>query len=105
MDLTHAKNFLEQFGKERGWEKYKTPKNLSMALSVEAAELLEIFQWMSEEQSIALKDNEQLLQAAKEEIADIFCYVLQISSALNIDLEEAFWEKLKKVEKKYPVPS
>jgi NTP pyrophosphatase (non-canonical NTP hydrolase) len=101
MNLNKIKTHLDQFAQERGWEKYRTPKNLSMALAVEAAELMEIFQWMDNEQSLALENNTELMQSIKEELADILSYLVQISSVLNIELDEAFWSKTKKIEKKY----
>src|SRR5579863_10165929 len=102
IDLGKMQNYLHEFGKERGWEKYKTPKNLCMALSVEVAELMEIFQWMENDESIAVKNNEQQMQPIREEMADVFAYFIQIADALDVDIERAFWEKTKKNEKKYP---
>lgn len=105
MDLKKIKIYLDRFAKERGWEEYRTPKNLSMALSVEVAELMEIFQWMDGQKSLLVKDNEKQAQSVKEELADILSYLIQIASVLDIQLEEAFWEKTKKNEAKYPISS
>ena len=101
MDLNHYKNKIQEFADERNWEQYHTPKNLTMALSGEVGELTEIFQWLSEEESKNLSDKD--LQLAKEEVADIFIYLLRLSTKLNIDLEEAVNEKLEINAKKYPV--
>tara|TARA_B100001971_G_C17825179_1_gene350973 strand:+ start:87 stop:440 length:354 start_codon:yes stop_codon:yes gene_type:complete len=101
MDINHYKDKIQKFADERNWEQYHTPKNLTMALSGEVGELIEIFQWLSEEESKSLSDKD--LQLAKEEIADIFIYLLRLSSKLNLDLEEAVIEKLKINATKYPV--
>jgi NTP pyrophosphatase (non-canonical NTP hydrolase) len=91
----------KKFTQERNWDRFQTPKNLAMALSVEVAELVEIFIWLSEMQSISL--NEQQLNAATEEVADIFMYLLRIADSLGIDLIKATDHKMKKNHEKYPV--
>ncbi len=102
MDIKKIRDYLDHFAEKRGWQKYRTPKNLSMALSVEVAELVEIFQWMENEESLQVQSDEKKMQAIKEEMADILSYLVQTASVLNIDLEKAFWEKTKKNEAKYP---
>jgi NTP pyrophosphatase (non-canonical NTP hydrolase) len=92
---------IKKFSQDRDWEQFHSPKNLSMALSVEASELLEIFQWLTEDQSYNLNDSKK--QHAKEEVADIAIYLLRICMKLDINLEEAIIEKMKKNEEKYPV--
>ena len=92
MDLSKYQNIIQQFADERNWEQYHNPKNLVMALSGEVGELTEIFQWQNEEESKNLSDKD--LQSAKEEIADIFIYLLRISDKLGIDVEDAVNEKL-----------
>ncbi|TLP36215.1 nucleotide pyrophosphohydrolase [Arcobacter arenosus] len=101
MNIEKLKSILKKFSEERDWEQFHSPKNLSMALSVEASELVEIFQWLTEEQSYNL--NESKKQHAKEEVADIAIYLLRICMKLNINLDEAIIEKMKKNEEKYPV--
>lgn len=103
MNLEKIQAYLNHFAKERNWEKYRTPKNLSMALSVEVAELMEIFQWMNSEESFQVRKDPKTLSAIQEELADIFSYLVQIASLLEIPLEKAFWEKTKKNERKYPL--
>lgn len=93
---THRK-----FIQERDWVRFQTPKNLAMALSVEAAELVEIFMWLTEKQSISLK--EQQLNAAADEIADIFIYLLRIADVLGIDLIKSADKKMQKNGEKYSV--
>ena len=101
MDLNKYQNIIQQFADERNWEQYHNPKNLVMALSGEVGELTEIFQWQNEEESKNLSDKD--LQSAKEEIADIFIYLLRISDKLGIYMEEAVNEKLEINANKYPV--
>lgn len=102
MDFSKERAFLDAFAKKRGWEPFRTPKNLCMALSVEAGELVEIFQWMTEKQALAVREDEKTMAHVKEEVADILSYLIQFASVLDIDLEEAFWSKTKKNAAKYP---
>ena len=92
---------LRQFAAERDWDQFHSPKNLSMALAVEASELLEIFQWMSEVDSLAPDSETQ--QRIADELADVFVYCLLMSNKLDIDLLAAARQKLKKNAAKYPV--
>ncbi len=92
---------LRTFALERDWAQFHAPKNLACALSVEAAELLEHFQWLSEEQSRALEG--QRKQAVAAEAADVFLYLLQLCDQLDIDLLAAAWHKLQVNAEKYPV--
>lgn len=101
MDIQHIQTIIKTFSKNRKWDKFHNPKNLAMALSVETAELVEIFQWLTEKQATHLdKDKREHL---KEEIADICVYLIRICMAYDIDLEEAIISKMKKNEKKYPL--
>ena len=102
MDLNKIQQRLEKFAKDRNWKKFHNPKNLVMALSVEVAELVEIFQWSNSGGVDEIKDPETQ-EKIKEEIADIFNYLLKISSELNLNLEEIVHKKIDKNEKKYPV--
>ncbi len=101
MDLDKIKNIIREFAKHRDWDKFHTPKNLSMALSVEASELVEIFQWLSQEESKNIDSNE--IQNVKDEVADILIYLIRIADKLNIDLEKAVLEKIDKNNEKYPI--
>ena len=92
---------LRDFARERDWEQFHAPKNLACALSVEAAELLEHFQWMTEEQSRALAGDKKAQVAA--EAADVFLYLLQLCDKLDIDLMDAAQRKLQVNAQKYPV--
>lgn len=103
-DITplHAlKNRLREFAHARQWEQFHSPKNLAMALIVEAAEMVEHFQWLSEEQSRALPPEK--LKEVEQEMADIFIYLIRIADGIGIDLEEAAWRKIELNEEKYPI--
>ena len=88
------------FAAARDWEPFHSPKNLAMALSVEAAELVEEFQWLTEEQSRAL-DSERR-ERVRLELADVFIYLLRIADKLDVDLVAAANDKIVLNEKKYP---
>ena len=91
---------LREFARERDWEQFHSPKNLSMALIVEAAELVEHFQWLTEPQSARL--DPATFQAVEQEIADVFIYLVRLSDLLGIDLLDAAARKIALNEKKYP---
>ncbi len=99
--LETLRDQLRAFASARDWEQFHSPKNLSMALSVEAAELLETFQWLTEEQSRNLPP--ELRQAAQEEIADVLIYLVRLADQLGIDPLAAAQDKLVANERKYPV--
>jgi dCTP diphosphatase len=90
-----------QFVQERNWETFHNPKNLAAALSVEASELLEIFMWLNESQS--LNPNPTRLQNIRDELGEILLYLIRLADVLNIDLLQATREKFAKVEEKYPI--
>jgi NTP pyrophosphatase (non-canonical NTP hydrolase) len=92
---------LRTFAKERDWGQFHSPKNLACALSVEASELLEHFQWLTDAQSQALAPDKQQQVAA--EAADVFLYLLQLCDKLGIDLIAAAQQKMKLNALKYPV--
>jgi dCTP diphosphatase len=92
---------IKAFNRERDWEKYHSPKNLSMALSVEVAELLEVFQWLTEEESRRLPPAKR--QAVEEEIGDVTILLLALAGELGVDVLEAARKKLERNRAKYPV--
>ncbi len=98
--MEKLRNEIDSFIATRNWQKFHSPKNLAMALTVETAELLEIFQWMSESESDALDESSST--KAAEEIADIQIYLLQIATRLGVDIEDAVAAKLVKNAEKYP---
>jgi len=93
---------LIEFSNARHWEKFHSPKNLSMALSVEVAELLEHFQWLTEEESRNVETHK--LDEIKDEVADVLLYLLQICNQLHIDPIDEAQKKLIKNALKYPAP-
>ena len=92
---------IREFAEARAWEPYHTPKNLVMALSVEAAELLEPFQWLTPEQSQQLDAGQR--EAVRQEIADVLIYLTRLADLLDIDLLDAAADKLALNARKYPV--
>jgi NTP pyrophosphatase (non-canonical NTP hydrolase) len=92
---------LRRFAAARDWQQFHTPKNLAMALSVEAAELLECFQWLTPEQSARLSTGDR--RAVEEEIADVLLYLLRLSDVLGIDPLAAAGRKMRLNARKYPV--
>jgi len=92
---------LRAFARERDWEQFHAPKNLAMALAVEAAELMEHFQWLTEQQSAELPPPAQALVAA--ELADIFIYTVRLADRLGVDLEPAVEAKILVNAVRYPV--
>ena len=103
IDLKKLNNEIEKLVSERDWDQFHSVKNLSMALSVESAELLEIFQWMTEAQSNDVKNDPKVMAKIEDEVADIFVYMMRILSKTEIDLEKAVLSKLQKNAEKYPV--
>jgi NTP pyrophosphatase (non-canonical NTP hydrolase) len=99
--LASLRRDLRRFAGARDWEQFHTPKNLAMALSVEAAELLECFQWLTPEQSAKLGARER--RAIEEEVADVLLYLLRLTDVLDIDPLQAAQRKMKLNGRKYPV--
>lgn len=103
MDLSALQQQLKEFASERHWQEFHTPKNLAMALMVESAELLEIFQWMTPQQSQGVKVDPVQKAKAADEIADVLLYLLQLADQLGIDIPQAVGQKLLKNAQKHPV--
>jgi len=101
MDISKIQNQLEKFAIERDWRQFHTPKNLAMALSVEASELVEIFQWLKPEESNS--PDQKQIESINDEVADIAMYLLRFCSVLEIDLESAIKSKLERNAEKYPI--
>ena len=99
--LTNLRGRIDQFVQERDWAQFHTPKNLAMAMIVEAAELVEHFQWNTPEESTQLTPEKR--EAVSHEMADTFVYLLRIAEVLKIDLIEAANQKIDLNAKKYPV--
>lgn len=99
--LDALRDALRAFAAERDWERFHTPKNLAAALAVEAAELLEPFQWLTPEESAALTSEQQA--AVREEMADVLLYLVRLADRLDVDLVAAARDKLRRNAEKYPV--
>jgi NTP pyrophosphatase (non-canonical NTP hydrolase) len=98
--LTDLAAKLRTFASERDWDQFHSPKNLVMALSVEVSELMEHFQWLTEEQSSALPPKK--LQQVREEIGDVLIYLTRLADKLGVDMLEAAAKKLEVNRVKYP---
>ena len=103
MDIKSVQKRLREFAQEREWEQFHSPKNIATALAVEAAELLEPFQWLKEEESRRLAENPTDYARVEEEIADVMIYLLRLADLLEINLDQAVEEKIRKNAEKYPV--
>ena len=100
-ELESLKLRLREFAKERDWDQFHSPKNFSMALIVECAELVEHFQWLTDEQSKNLPA--ETLEEVRLEMADIFLYLIRLADKLDVDLIDAANRKIKLNAEKYPV--
>lgn len=92
--LEELKQKIDQFNKERDWDKFHSPSNLAKSIVIEAGELMECFQW---------SDDDYNIEDVKEELADVMNYCIQLASKLNLDVKEIVENKLAQTEKKYPV--
>jgi NTP pyrophosphatase (non-canonical NTP hydrolase) len=93
---------IRNFVDARDWEQFHAPKNLAMSLAIEAAELMEHFQWISTEKSREIAAEPGQLAEVSDELADVLCYALAMANQLDIDLSSAIRSKMKKNEEKYP---
>lgn len=100
-ELIALRDELRRFASERDWDQFHSPKNLASALAVEAAELLEPFQWLTEDQSRALSPRQT--DAVRSELADVLMYLVRLADKLDVNLMEAARAKLAENAKKYPV--
>lgn len=99
--IGRLKQVVREFVEERDWTQFHSPKNLSMAMAIEAGELMEHFQWITPEASRQL--DEVARDAAGEELADVLCYALAIANELNLDVTSSLLKKMEKNRQKYPV--
>ena len=100
-NIEKLEELVAQFRDERDWKQFHNPKNLSLALSVEVSELAENFLWVDNKDSINTANMK--IENVKEEMADIFIYLLSLADVLNINLEEAVINKIEKNKQKYPI--
>lgn len=101
LDVDDLQRSLRAFADARDWERFHSPKNLAMAVASEAGELVDVFQWLTEEESRHLSEEDR--RRATEEIADVLIYLLRLGDKLGVDFERAVLEKMELNERKYPV--
>ena len=100
--IHELRQLVDHFVSQRDWHQFHTPKNLAISLSIEAAELLEHFQWIDASESRAVAQDAARLAAVGEELADVACYTLAMANELGIDLSQAIRDKMVKNAQKYP---
>lgn len=103
IDIKAIQDKLTIFSNEREWDQFQSPKNLSMGLVRESAELLELFQWLTEKESIDIVHSEKQMLLVREEMADVFLFLVRLADKLDVDIEKAALEKIKINEIKYPI--
>ena len=101
--IAALRELIDEFVSARNWRQFHDAKNLSASIAIEAAELMEHFQWVRSEDVHAIKANGDQMNAIREEIADILAYVLAFANSMDIDLAEALKDKIIKNQVKYPV--
>lgn len=104
-DLDDLQQMLRRFANERAWEQFHTPKNLAMALTGEVGELVELFQWLDAGESTAIMMMPDRAARVREELADVFAYLLRLADVLEVDLVAALVAKIAVNAEKYPVES
>jgi len=102
--LQELREEVARFVRERDWEVFHTPKNLAESVSIEAAELMELFQWTDPGAQDVAQDPE-LMERVRHEMADVLIYIIALANVLNADISEAFREKMRMNREKYPTPS
>jgi dCTP diphosphatase len=100
--IADLRQLVRQFVDERDWRQFHSPKNLSMSLAIEVAELMEHFQWIDAAESRRLKDDPAKLTEVRDEMADVLCYVFALANELDLDLSAAIRDKMVKNAVKYP---
>ena len=100
--IGELRNLVAEFIRERDWEQFHDPKNLAMSIAIEAAELMEHFQWDRNEQIPAILEDPARRREIEDELADVVCYCLSLANNLDIDLSEAVESKVLKNAEKYP---
>ena len=103
VDVVKLAASLQRFADDRDWQQFHSPKNLILALTGEVGELCEIFQWMSDADSLSVAKDPEIGPAVKDELADVLMYLVRLSSVLGVDLNEAVTRKLASNGQKYPV--
>lgn len=100
-NLQEIKDRVKQFTFSRGWRRYHSPKNLAMSIAIEAAELMEIFQWVSTDEACQIKESDEF-EHLQEELADVLIYCMSLANQLDIDVAAAIEDKMQKNALRYP---
>ena len=100
--VADLKRLVATFVDERDWQQFHAPKNLAMSIAIESAELMEHFQWISVEESLRRVQQEDVREEIAEELADVLCYCLALTNAMELDLAAAIQAKMEKNRRKYP---
>lgn len=103
LDVSRLQQAVADFARERDWEPFHSPKNLAMALTGEVGELVELFQWLSEDASRRVARDPATARRVRDEVADVLLYLVRLAAVLEIDLDEAVRSKLATNARKYPV--
>ena len=102
MSIREIQSALARFAEERNWEQFHTPKNLVMALAGEAGELLDLFQWLTPEESATVMDDADRREAVLMELGDVFQYLLRLADVLGVDIEQATWDLIRRNSERFP---
>jgi NTP pyrophosphatase (non-canonical NTP hydrolase) len=100
--IARLRKMVNDFVSERDWQSYQDPKNLSMSVAIEAAELLEVYQWLTNGQATRASQDPSTWQRTREELSDVIIYCLALANALDIDVSQAISEKMISNAVKYP---
>lgn len=103
MDLTDLAATLRTFAEERDWEKFHTPKNLAVSVAIEAAELLELVQWRTDDDAVAYFQTDEGRAALSDELADVLIYLVRLADVTGIDLRGAADAKIKANQQRFPI--
>lgn len=102
MDIENIQQIIDDFVRQRDWERYHTAKNVAIALSVEVSELLEILQWKNDQEIAQIERGDKDFGRIRDEFADSMIYLLRFADIVGIDVEQAVFDKIKKNIEKYP---
>lgn len=100
--IEDLKRIVQEFVDQREWRQFHNPKNLAMAISIEAAELMEHFQWWRTDELASIREDVEQMEMVREELADILAFVISFANAMEIDLSSALVSKMEKNVAKYP---
>jgi NTP pyrophosphatase (non-canonical NTP hydrolase) len=102
LEINALQKLLHDFAAARDWRRFHNPKNLAASVAIEAGELLECFQWLSDDQSESIKRRPAKLAKVQDEIADVLIYLVHLADVLGIDLEQAVVDKIERNGRRYP---